>query len=79
MDTPTLTLDLLQKGEKASVQGFGNEIVEEKMLEMGCLPGSIVELEKIAPLGDPVIINISDGNLALRKDEARHIRILLIH
>ena len=79
MNSAALTLDLLQKGEKASVQGFGDEIVEEKMLEMGCLPGSIVELEKIAPLGDPVIINISDGNLALRKDEARHIRILLIH
>ena len=79
MDTPTLTLDLLRKGTKASVQGFEDEIVEEKMLEMGCLPGSIVELEKIAPLGDPIIINISDGNLALRKDEARHIRILLIH
>ena len=79
MDSSTLTLDLLQKGTKASVQGFEDEIVEEKMLEMGCLPGSIVELEKIAPLGDPIIINISDGNLALRKDEARHIRILLIH
>jgi len=79
MNSAPLTLDLLRKGTKASVQGFEDEIVEEKMLEMGCLPGSIVELETIAPLGDPIIINISDGNLALRKDEARHIRILLIH
>ncbi len=79
MKFPPLTLDLLQKGTKASVQGFEDDVVEEKMLEMGCLPGSIVELEKIAPLGDPIIISMSEGNLALRKDEARHIRVILIN
>jgi ferrous iron transport protein A len=79
MNSAPLTLDLLQKGTKASVQGFEDEVVEEKMLEMGCLPGSILEVERIAPLGDPIIINVSGSNLALRKDEARHIRITVIH
>ena len=77
MNSSELTLDQLQKGASAKIIGFDDEFIEEKMLEMGCLPGCRVELDRIAPLGDPILINISDGNLALRKDEAQFIRILL--
>ncbi|MBL4652388.1 MAG: ferrous iron transport protein A [Flavobacteriales bacterium] len=73
-----ITLDQLQKGTQATIQSFEDEAIEEKMLEMGCLPGSIVELDRVAPLGDPIIISLADGNLALRKDEARYINISLL-
>ncbi|MBL4625531.1 MAG: ferrous iron transport protein A [Flavobacteriales bacterium] len=75
MNSSKLTLDQLQKGVKAKIQGFDDEIIEEKMIEMGCLPGSVVELERIAPLGDPIIIALSEGLLALRKDEAKQISV----
>jgi ferrous iron transport protein A len=77
MNSSETTLNQLQKGVTAKIIGYADEMIEEKMLEMGCLPGSSVEINRIAPLGDPILINISEGNLALRRDEAQYIRILL--
>ncbi len=40
---------------------------------MGCVPGEIVKVEKIAPLGDPISISVAGYNLSLRKTEADNI------
>lgn len=40
---------------------------------MGCIPGEIVVVEKIAPLGDPISIRVSGYSLSLRMDEANQI------
>ena len=39
-------------------------------MEMGCLPGEEVRIERIAPLGDPIAINVAGYQLSLRKREA---------
>jgi len=39
-------------------------------MEMGCLPGEPVSVEVIAPLGDPIIIKVTNYKLSLRKAEA---------
>jgi len=44
---------------------------------MGCLPGEVVTLELIAPLGDPIAINIGGYLLSLRKREAQYIKVEL--
>ena len=44
-------------------------------MEMGCLPGERVEVKNIAPLGDPISINVSGYLLALRKKDAASILI----
>jgi len=41
-----------------------------KLIEMGCLPGEVVEVERIAPLGDPIAIRVAGYQLCLRKTEA---------
>ncbi len=41
-----------------------------RLLEMGLLVGTPVELVRFAPLGDPVEIKIRGYNLSLRKHEA---------
>jgi len=41
-----------------------------KLMEMGCLPGEIVEVERFAPLGDPIAIRVAGYQLCLRKSEA---------
>lgn len=43
------------------------------MLEMGCLPGTEVSIEMIAPLGDPIAINIYDSCISIRKEDAQQI------
>jgi ferrous iron transport protein A len=44
-----------------------------KLMEMGCVPGEMVKVEQIAPLGDPISISVSGYNLSLRLDEAKNI------
>jgi ferrous iron transport protein A len=69
------SLASLKAGEKAVIEAFTDPELSLKLLEMGCTPGEEVELEKVAPLGDPIAINISGYVLSLRKAEAASIRI----
>jgi ferrous iron transport protein A len=49
-----------------------------KLLEMGCTPGEIVTLDRIAPMGDPIAICVSGYLLSLRKAEAATVLISLL-
>ncbi len=44
-----------------------------KLMEMGCVPGELVKVEQIAPLGDPISITVAGYSLSLRLDEADNI------
>jgi len=44
-------------------------------MEMGCLPGEVVEFIKTAPLGCPIEISISGYLLSMRKSEAEKVII----
>jgi ferrous iron transport protein A len=44
-----------------------------RLMEMGLLVGTSVELVRFAPLGDPVEIKVRGYNLTLRKHEADQI------
>jgi ferrous iron transport protein A len=46
-----------------------------RLMEMGLLVGTTVELVRFAPLGDPVEIKIRGYNLTLRKSEAEQILV----
>jgi ferrous iron transport protein A len=65
----------LLPGEKAVIVSFSDAELSLKLLEMGCTPGEEVELEKVAPFGDPIAINISGYVLSLRRAEAATVRI----
>ena len=40
---------------------------------MGCIPGEVVIVEQIAPLGDPISISVAGYSLSLRLSEAEEI------
>ena len=46
-----------------------------RLMEMGLLVGSAVQLVRFAPLGDPVEIKVLGYNLTLRKQEAEQILV----
>ena len=46
-----------------------------RLMEMGLLSGTPVELVRFAPLGDPVEIKVRGYNLSLRKNEAEQILV----
>ena len=46
-----------------------------RLLEMGLLVGTTVELVRFAPLGDPVEIKVRGYNLSMRRNEAEQILV----
>ena len=72
------TLNILKKGEKAIIKEFDVDAVPLKLLEMGCLPGNVVELLQIAPFGDPLYLNINGSHVAIRVETAKEIEVDLI-
>ncbi|AWM81204.1 ferrous iron transport protein A [Gammaproteobacteria bacterium ESL0073] len=62
----------LKVGCKAKIVSFakGNKVYRQKLLTMGLTPGTEFTLTRLAPMGDPVEINVRGFALSLRKDEA---------
>ena len=72
------TIQSLKKGQKAIIKDFDIDVVPLKLLEMGCLPGNIVELLQIAPFGDPLFLDIDGSHLAIRLETACKIEVDII-
>lgn len=47
----------------------------KRMLEMGVIRGAAVQVTAVAPLGDPIEIEIKGYKLSLRKAEAQQIEV----
>jgi ferrous iron transport protein A len=62
----------MEIGEKGKVSGYakGATVYREKLLAMGLTQGTEFSVERIAPMGDPVEIQVRGFALTLRKDEA---------
>lgn len=72
------TLANLKKGQKAVIVDLNIDAIPLKLLEMGCLPGNTVELLQIAPLGDPIYIDVNDSHVAIRLETAAEIDVEII-
>lgn len=72
-------LSQLKIGQSATIDSFTDKEMSLKLLEMGCTPGEIVKLERIAPLGDPIAISVSGYLLSLRKEEASTVLVSLMN
>ncbi|MDZ7937449.1 MAG: FeoA family protein [Rhodoferax sp.] len=70
-----LTLADLEVGDHAVIKGFSDVPMSLKLLEMGLIPETKIEVESLAPLGCPVNIKIGDYMLSLRKSEAATVKI----
>ena len=74
--TATPRLSDLPAGKSARVVGLdGDEATQQRLLELGVLPGSLLRLVRTAPLGDPIEIEVLGYKLSLRKCEASTILI----
>lgn len=65
-----------EKGRVVKVAGKGG--VYRRILDMGVVSGTVVEVERVAPLGDPIQIKVKGYNLTLRKEEASNIQVEVI-
>lgn len=67
-----ITLNELLVGESARVVGFegASPSYRRKLLSLGLTPGVIVQVARVAPLGDPMEVRVRGFALSLRKTEA---------
>lgn len=59
-------------GGKGRIVGFGKEHPEyrRRLVMLGATPGTVFEVVRVAPLGDPIEIRVRGSAVSVRKDEA---------
>ena len=68
-----------QKGRvKAYLNGF-NSGYRQKLLAMGLVPGTIFKVIRVAPLGDPLELQVREFCVSLRKEESNILDVELLH
>jgi ferrous iron transport protein A len=65
-----IKLSELKVGESAIVHQINDEKLVYRLMELGLLPGELVKVEYIAPLGDPIAITVSNYQLSMRVSDA---------
>ncbi len=69
-------LSHLRPGERGRIiRVRGDARFRRRIMEMGMVPGEVVEVVRLAPLGDPVQFRVKGYRLALRTREAAHILV----
>ena len=66
-------LSEIEIGKKVVIKSFEKDDIFIKLMEMGCIPGEIIRVDQVAPLGDPISISVAGYNLSLRLNEADQI------
>jgi len=69
-------LNELKPGDKAIIKKItGEGAVKRRLMDMGVTRGVEILVRKVAPLGDPIEVNIRGYELAFRKSEAENILV----
>ena len=71
-----MTLDKLPIGTPAVISAVGGEgNLRLHLLDMGVIPHTVVEVKRIAPMGDPIEIFLRGYLLTLRLDDAKTVTV----
>ena len=71
-----MTLDMLNAGESGAITAVGGEgVLRCRLLDMGLIPQTRITVSKIAPMGDPMELQLRGYVLTLRREDARSIEI----
>ncbi|MGM9651794.1 MAG: ferrous iron transport protein A [Faecousia sp.] len=71
-----MTLDQLPVGATARISSVGGEgALRLRLLDMGLIPHTAVTVQKVAPMGDPIQIQVRGYELTLRLEDAQKIQL----
>ncbi len=71
-----MTLNELEVGASATIRAVrGEGPLRLRLLDMGLIPRTKITLRKVAPMGDPIEIQVRGYELTLRVDDAKNIEI----
>jgi len=70
------TLRDVKNGESAKVVRInGDGALRKRILDMGITKGCVIDVIKVAPLGDPIYITLRGYDLSIRKEDASSIEV----
>lgn len=73
-----MTLEQMKPGTTGKIVRIaGDSRSRRRIVDMGVTPGTLVEVERVAPLGDPIEVRVRGYRLLVRKAEASHITVEL--
>ena len=71
-----MTLDQIAVGEEVKITRVGGEgELRCRFLDMGLIPKTVVKVQKVAPMGDPIEIHLRGYELTIRKEDAGKIEV----
>ncbi len=63
-------------GVSLRVTGFtGAQALRKRFIEMGIAPGTRLRVQRVAPLGDPIVVAAGDLRISMRRRDAAHITV----
>ena len=72
-----MTLNHVKVGASGTITAVGGDgALRCRLLDMGLIPHTKVALQKIAPMGDPIEIQVRGYELTLRVEEAQKIEVV---
>lgn len=74
----TKPLSELKPGESGTLVSFDAQYEEQnRLLELGLIPGNNVSMHQKAPLGDPLELEVLHSRICIRKDDAKSFTVML--
>ena len=71
-----MTLNDLKIGQSGIITAVGGEgALRLRLLDMGLIPKTRVRVQKVAPMGDPIQIQVRGYELTIRREDAQRIEI----
>ena len=74
-----MTLQESEPGMVVRIDSVGESKLKNRLMTMGLIPGTHVEVLRSAPLGDPIAIRLRSYNLAMRRSDAAQIQVTQIN
>lgn len=66
-----MTLDRLPQDRPGRVTGVAKDgVVSQRLQALGFLPGAAVRIVMVAPLGDPITVDLEGWRISLRREQA---------
>jgi Fe2+ transport system protein FeoA len=74
-----LTLDQLKAGRTATIRSLSCQgAIRYRLMDLGILPGTQIEVEMRSPLGDPTAYRVRGAVIAIRNKQAKQIEITIL-
>ena len=70
-----MTLKDTKPGMIVRIDSVGESELKQRLMTMGLIPGTRVEVLNSAPLGDPFALRLRSYNLEIRRDDAAQIEV----